>query len=92
MFTSPLGLFLIWRKYMSDPLNHVYIAQVSPQPCCGDTCEIYRQVFNIRCTKSKHSQDSRTVLRLSLPNPLKPDVKEDVVGAAPTGYAPTTSE
>ena len=35
----------------------------------------YRQVSNIRRTKSKHSQDSRTFLRLSLPNPLKPDVK-----------------
>ena len=36
---------------------------------------IYRQVSNIRRTKSKHLKDSRTVLRLSLPNPLKPDVK-----------------
>ena len=35
----------------------------------------YRQVSNIRCTKSQHFKDSRTVLRLSLPNPLKPDVK-----------------
>ena len=35
----------------------------------------YRQVSNIRRTKSQHSQDSRTVLRLSLPNPLKPDLK-----------------
>ena len=34
-------------------------------------------------------------LVLSLPNPLKTDVKienEDVIGAAPTGDAPTTSE
>ena len=54
---------------------------------------IYRQVYNIRRTKSQHLKDSRTVLRLSLPNPLKPDVEnEDVVGAAPTGDAPTTSE
>ena len=35
----------------------------------------YRQVSNIRRTKSQHLNDSRTVLRLSLPNPLKPDVK-----------------
>ena len=35
----------------------------------------YRQVFNISRTKSQHLKDSRTVLRLSLPNPLKPDVK-----------------
>ena len=36
---------------------------------------IYCQVSNIRRTKSPHLKDSRTVLRLSLPNPLKPDVK-----------------
>ena len=35
----------------------------------------YRQVSNISRTKSQHLKDSRTVLRLSLPNPLKPDVK-----------------
>ena len=35
----------------------------------------YRQVSNIRRTKSQHLKDSRTVLRLSLPNPLKADVK-----------------
>ena len=36
--------------------------------------EEYRQVSNISRTKSQHLKDSRTVLRLSLPNPLKPDV------------------
>ena len=36
---------------------------------------LYRQVSNIRRTKSQHLKDPRTVLRLSLPNPLKPDVK-----------------
>ena len=35
----------------------------------------YRQVSNIRRTQSRHLKDSHTVLRLSLPNPLKPDVK-----------------
>ena len=35
----------------------------------------YRQVSNIRRTKSQHLKYSRTDLRLSLPNPLKPDVK-----------------
>ena len=35
----------------------------------------YRQVSSIRCTISQHLKDSRTVLRLSLWNPLKPDVK-----------------
>ena len=36
---------------------------------------IYRQVSNIKRTKSQHLKDSRTVLWLSLLNPLKPDVK-----------------
>ena len=35
----------------------------------------YCQVSNISHTKSQHLQDYRTVLWLSLPNPLKPDVK-----------------
>ena len=35
----------------------------------------YRQVSNIRRTKSQHLKDSRTVLQLSLQNPLKPDVE-----------------
>ena len=36
---------------------------------------IYRQFYNIRRTKSQLLNDSRTALRLSLQNPLKPDVK-----------------
>ena len=36
---------------------------------------IYREVSNISRTKSEHLKDSRSVLLLSLPNPLKPDVK-----------------
>ena len=35
----------------------------------------YRQVSNISRTKSQHSNDSHSVLRPSLLNPLKPDVK-----------------
>ena len=38
-------------------------------------CCIYRQVSNIRRTKTQHLKDPRTVLRLSLLNPSKPDVK-----------------
>ena len=40
------------------------------------------KIFNVSCL----------VLQLSLPNPLKSVENEDVVGAAPTGDAPTTSE
>ena len=55
----------------------------------------YRQISNIRRSKSQVLNDSRLVLPLSLLNPLKPGVKvenEDVVEATPTGAAPTTSE
>ena len=41
---------------------------------CQKMCD-YRQVSNITRTESQHLKYSRTVLRLSLPNPLKPDVK-----------------
>ena len=37
--------------------------------------EKYRQVSNTRRTKSQHLKDYRSVLWLSLPNPLKPDFK-----------------
>ena len=47
----------------------VMIQYISKQYFC------YRPVSNMRRNKSQHLKDSRTVLRLSLPNPLKPDVK-----------------
>ena len=51
-------------------------------------------IFHVRCcqtsiisgTKSQHLKVSNLVLQLSLPNPLKPGVEnEDVGAAAPTG-------
>ena len=54
---------------------------------------IYRQTSNTRRIKFQNSNASRLVLQLSLPDPLKPCIKnEDVIGAAPTGGAPITSE
>ena len=38
----------------------------------------YCQVSNIRRTKSQHLEYYRTVLWLSLPNPLKPDIKSSM--------------
>ena len=35
----------------------------------------YRQISNIRRTKSEHLDVSRLVLQLSLPNPLKAGIK-----------------
>ena len=57
-----------------------------------NTFETYRQFSNIRRTQSQNINVSRLVLQLSLPNPLKPSENEHVVGAAPTGDAPSTSE
>ena len=57
--------------------------------------EIFRQISNIRCTESQNLNVSHLVLQLSLCSLLKPGVNlknEDVVGAAPTGNAPTTSK
>ena len=48
---------------------------------------IYRKTSSIRRIKF-----SRLVLQLSLRNPLKPVENEDVVGTAPIGDAPTSSE
>ena len=55
----------------------VYWLSIPPQysDCLVDWRTVYRQDSNISRTKSQNSQDSRTVLRLSLPNPLKPDIK-----------------
>ena len=36
---------------------------------------IYGQISNISGTQSQNLKDPHAVLRLSLPNPLKPDVK-----------------
>ena len=52
----------------------------------------YRQVSNISGTKYQHLKDFGTVLRLSLLEARCQVENEDVVGAAPTGDAPTTSE
>ena len=54
----------------------------------------YFSISNIRRNNFQNLNVSRLVLNLSLSNPLKPrEVEnEDVVGAAPTGDAPTTSE
>ena len=55
----------------------------------------YRQTSNISSTKSTNLTISRLVLQLPLPNPQKAVCEienEDVVGAAPTGDAPTAYE
>ena len=41
----------------------------------GDPVDDYRQAFDIMRTKSQSLNVSRLALKLSLPNPSKPDVK-----------------
>ena len=54
---------------------------------------LYCQIYDTSRNKSQNLNVSCLVLQVSLPNPLKPYVEnEDVVWAAPTGDAPTTSE
>ena len=54
----------------------------------------YREISDARRTKSQNLNVPRLIVQFSLPNSLKPGIKlrMDVVGAAPTGDAPTTSE
>ena len=55
----------------------------------------YRNVSNISCTKSQNLNDSRLVLEIVFTQSIEAGYQvenEDVVGAAPTGDAPTTSE
>ena len=47
----------------------------APSLCRKLMKRTYRKVFNIRRTKSLNWNDSHLVLKLSLPNPLKPCVK-----------------
>ena len=63
----------VWRSHRS--CRGKQIAQWSLGPMPQTIFPLYRQVSNIRRTESQHLKDSHTVLRLSLPNPLKPDVK-----------------
>ena len=46
-----------------------------PNPIAGINGLNYRQISNIRPIKSQNLDVSCLVLLLSLPNPLKPDVK-----------------
>ena len=66
----------VWRDFCK-----IYEAlKAMHDPFDSDNIIIYRwnpnrKDSNISHTKSQHLKDYRTVLRLSLPNPLKPDVK-----------------
>ena len=67
---------------------------MGPYPAVSFIC---RKVSNIRHTKSQNLNDSRLVLEIVFTQSIEAGYKvenhdEDVVGATPTGDAPTTSE
>ena len=53
----------------------IYAIAIGPKNSGPQSRVSYRQVSTIRRTKSQHLKYFPTVLRLSLPNPLKPGVK-----------------
>ena len=57
---------MAWLQPGAKPLSETMMAWFT---------ETYRQFSNIRRTQSQNIYVSRVVLQLSLPNPLKPDVK-----------------
>ena len=65
LFYSFIYLFIFYLYSTESPILHFLAFWLVK----------YRQVSNTRRTKSQHFKDSRTVLRLSLANPLKPDGK-----------------
>ena len=73
------GLSLGTRNILeSSVCNHHYIMMHAGQLNSGSvpvTNLLYRKLSNIRRTKSQHLNDSRLILQMSLPNPLKPGVK-----------------
>ena len=76
-------------------IRHITILNTTEQWLTLNINNTYCKISNISHTKSQNLNDSRLVLQLSLPNPIQARCRvknEDVVGAAPTGDAPTTSE
>ena len=57
----------IFQKYLSDPLNHIHIWQVSPQHSCGDTCQIWMWYSTGILLILKNWQNNRTEEIVSVP-------------------------
>ena len=61
------------KPYFGIPLDRLNMPWfdniISPE------CQIYRKIYSIRRTKSPNLIVSRPVVQLSMPNPMKPDVK-----------------
>ena len=67
----------LWLVYLGGKLTVLMDRTVFAQCLTHGSLGIwkYRQVSDIRCIVYQQLKDSCTVLRLSLSNPLKPDVK-----------------
>ena len=52
---------LLEVPYQTDGYDHIH--------------HIYRKISNIGCTQNQNLNDSRLIMQLPLPNPLKPGVK-----------------
>ena len=88
-------LIILWPTLLLHCLSLLSFILMQSSAAMTQSITITVKSLNIRCTKSQTLNVSHLILQLSLPNPMKPGVKsknEDVVGAAPTGDAPTTSE
>ena len=86
-FSSQLFSILLWPCFVSS-VGHAHVCPVNVSPGAWYAACIKkffttvtfvsfesRLVSNISGTKSQHLKDFRTVLRQSLPNPLKPYIK-----------------
>ena len=88
MLSAKMAAILCWRLNVLKKIWYYNGTAPSPQALPRN-----RKISNVSRTKSQNLNDSHLVLKSSLPYPLKPGVEnEDVIGAAPTGDAPTTSE
>ena len=70
----------VWHNMGGEKVKHwqpeiLYAAGKLDMVNCTYPFSDYRQVSNIRCTKSQNLNDSHILLKSYLANPLKPGVK-----------------
>ena len=67
-------IIIIWHR-STKPQEACCGLDINIQYCTGRTHysdNPYRKIYNIRRTKPQNLNDSRLIVQLSLPNPLKP--------------------
>ena len=77
VFMSMVGIFVILRLQLLTfkHTNHLFLSPLTFKLFLTLVTFKYRDISNIRRTKSQNLNDSRLVLHLSLSNLLKPGVK-----------------